>query len=83
MFDVAKVRAQFPIFDRPLPNGKPLVYLDSAASAQKPRSVIDKERECCERYYANAYRGDYQFGVQVDGPSSGAYVFGVWARPNK
>ena len=65
-FDVAKVRAQFPIFDRPLPNGQPLVYLDSAASAQKPHSVIDKERECYERYYANAYRGDYQFGVHID-----------------
>ncbi len=65
-FDVAKVRAQFPIFDRPLPNGQPLIYLDSAASAQKPHSVIDKERECYERYYANAYRGDYQFGVHID-----------------
>jgi cysteine desulfurase/selenocysteine lyase len=65
-FDVAAIRAQFPIFERPLPNGKPLTYLDSAASAQKPRSVIDKERECYERYYANAYRGDYQFGVHID-----------------
>jgi cysteine desulfurase / selenocysteine lyase len=64
--DVTAIRAQFPIFDQPLPNGKPLIYLDSAASAQKPRSVIDKERECYERYYANAYRGDYQFGVQID-----------------
>jgi len=64
--DAAAVRAQFPIFERPLPNGQPLVYLDSAASAQKPHSVIDKERECYERYYANAYRGDYQFGVQID-----------------
>ncbi len=64
--DAAAVRAQFPIFDRPLPNGQPLVYLDSAASAQKPHSVIDKERECYERYYANAYRGDYQFGIHID-----------------
>ncbi|HEV8002493.1 MAG TPA: SufS family cysteine desulfurase, partial [Planctomycetaceae bacterium] len=65
-FDPAAIRSQFPIFDRPLPNGKPLVYLDSAATAQKPHSVIEKERECYERYYANAYRGDYQFGVQID-----------------
>jgi cysteine desulfurase/selenocysteine lyase len=64
--DAAAVRAQFPIFERPLPNGQPLVYLDSAASAQKPHSVIDKERECYERYYANAYRGDYQFGIHID-----------------
>jgi cysteine desulfurase / selenocysteine lyase len=64
--DAERLRREFPIFDRPLPNGRPLVYLDSAASAQKPRRVIDKERECYERYYANAYRGDYQFGVHVD-----------------
>jgi cysteine desulfurase/selenocysteine lyase len=64
--NVESIRREFPIFDRPLPNGKPLVYLDSAASAQKPRCVIDKERDCYERYYANAYRGDYQFGVLVD-----------------
>jgi len=64
--NVESIRRKFPIFERPLPNGKLLVYLDSAASAQKPRAVIDKERECYERYYANAYRGDYQFGVHVD-----------------
>ncbi|HUE13856.1 MAG TPA: SufS family cysteine desulfurase [Planctomycetaceae bacterium] len=64
--NVESIRREFPIFDRPLPNGKPLVYLDSAASAQKPRRVIEKEQECYERYYANAYRGDYQFGVHVD-----------------
>jgi cysteine desulfurase/selenocysteine lyase len=63
---VESIRREFPIFDRLLPNGKPLVYLDSAASAQKPRCVINKERECYERYYANAHRGDYQFGVLVD-----------------
>lgn len=65
--DVESIRREFPIFERPLPNGKPLVYLDSAASAQKPRTVIEKERECYERYYANAgNRGDYQFAVHVD-----------------
>jgi cysteine desulfurase / selenocysteine lyase len=64
--DAERIRREFPIFDRPLPNGRPLIYLDSAASAQKPRRVIEKERECYERYYANAYRGDYQFGVHVD-----------------
>ena len=38
-------------------HGKPLVYLDSAASAQKPRAVIDAEREVYEHYYANIHRG--------------------------
>ena len=65
--DGAAIRRQFPVFDQPLPNGKPLIFLDSAASAQKPRRVIEKERECYERYYANAgNRGDYQFAVHVD-----------------
>lgn len=65
--DVAGLRLQFPIFDRPLPNGKPLIYLDSAASAQKPRRVIEKEQECYERYYANAgHRGVYQLAERVD-----------------
>jgi cysteine desulfurase/selenocysteine lyase len=64
--DALAIRSRFPIFDELLPNGQPLVFLDSAASAQKPHSVIEKERECYERYYANAYRGDYQFGVHVD-----------------
>ncbi len=65
--NVERIRHEFPIFDRPLPNGRPLVYLDSAASAQKPRRVIEKERECYERYYANAgNRGDYELAAHVD-----------------
>jgi cysteine desulfurase/selenocysteine lyase len=66
-FDVEEIRRAFPIFDHPLPNGRPFVYLDSASTAQKPRAVIDRERECYERYYANAgSRGDYRFAVQID-----------------
>ncbi|MEG2314519.1 MAG: cysteine desulfurase, partial [Brevundimonas sp.] len=40
VFDVMAVREQFPILKRQI-NGRPLVYLDNAASAQKPRAVID------------------------------------------
>jgi len=65
-FDVEAVRRDFPILARPLAKALPLVYLDSASSAQKPRSVIDKEVEVYEQYYANAYRGVYRFGAQVD-----------------
>jgi cysteine desulfurase/selenocysteine lyase len=65
-FDVTAVRAEFPVLDTTLPNGAPLVFLDSAASAQKPQCVIDKEVEVYTQYYANAYRGDYQFGVRID-----------------
>ena len=60
------IRSDFPIFGRPLSDGTPLVYLDSASSAQKPQVVIDSLTECYSTYYANSHRGVYQFGVQVD-----------------
>ena len=53
--DVDKVRADFPILSRTM-RGKPLVFLDSAASAQKPRQVIDTVRDVYEREYANVHR---------------------------
>lgn len=65
-FDVAAVRRDFPILARTLSNGRPLVYLDNGASAQKPQSVIDKVSECYETYFANAYRGVYELGARVD-----------------
>jgi len=55
-FDVEAVRAQFPILQRQV-HGKPLVYLDSAASAQKPRAVIDAMTAVMEGSYANVHRG--------------------------
>lgn len=65
-FDVRSIRSQFPVLTRALPSGLPPVYLDSGASAQKPRVVIEKEREVEERYFANAHRGTYQFGLKID-----------------
>jgi cysteine desulfurase / selenocysteine lyase len=55
-FDAQAARAQFPILSRPV-NGKPLIYLDSAASAQKPRAVIDAMSRAMEHSYANVHRG--------------------------
>ena len=55
-FDPYAARAQFPILSRSV-NGKPLVYLDSAASAQKPRAVIDAMTAAMEGSYANVHRG--------------------------
>src|SRR5260221_3603188 len=55
-YDVARVRADFPILAREV-YGKPLVYLDNAASAQKPRAVLDRMREVYEREYSNVHRG--------------------------
>ena len=65
-FDVASVKSDFPILHKPLPKGIPVVYLDSAASAQKPQSVINKETEVYEDYFANAARGRYYFGARID-----------------
>ncbi|MEL6683420.1 MAG: cysteine desulfurase [Pseudomonadota bacterium] len=55
-FDVTKVRADFPILSREV-NGKPLVYLDSGASAQKPQVVIDAVSRAYAEEYANVHRG--------------------------
>ncbi|TJZ93826.1 cysteine desulfurase [Paracoccus gahaiensis] len=55
-FDVEAVRADFPILSRQV-NGKPLVYLDNGASAQKPRVVIDAISRAYEGEYANVHRG--------------------------
>jgi len=56
--DVARIRADFPILSRRV-HGKRLVFLDSAASAQKPQAVIDAERHFYEAEYANVHRGVY------------------------
>lgn len=55
-FDVQKVREQFPILTRNI-HGKPLAYLDNAASAQKPLAVTNAMKECFEHSYANVHRG--------------------------
>lgn len=55
-FDVEAVRAQFPILQRQV-NGHPLIYLDSAASAQKPQAVISAMSRAMETSYANVHRG--------------------------
>lgn len=64
-FDIESVRRDFPILEKPLPNGMPLVYLDSAATAQKPRQVVDKLVECLENYTANVHRGIHALGDRV------------------
>jgi len=56
MLDIEKVRADFPILKREV-NGKPLVYLDNGASAQKPRVVIDAVTQAYSHEYANVHRG--------------------------
>jgi cysteine desulfurases, SufS subfamily len=67
-YDVHRVREDFPILSRRV-YGKPLVYLDNAATAQKPRAVMDAVRSLYEKYYANIHRGVHQLSVE----SSEAY----------
>jgi cysteine desulfurase/selenocysteine lyase len=55
-YDVDRIRADFPILSMPV-YGKPLVYLDNAASAQKPRAVLDRLQEAYTTQYANVHRG--------------------------
>ena len=59
------VRADFPIFER-RPGGKPLVYLDSGASSQKPRVVIDALTEHLASHNANVHRGVYPLAQEAD-----------------
>ncbi len=56
VFDVERIRADFPILSQTV-RGKPFVFLDSAASAQKPRPVIDAMVQAMETQYANVHRG--------------------------
>jgi cysteine desulfurase/selenocysteine lyase len=62
-YDVAAIRKDFPILARQV-HGKPLVFLDSAASAQKPRAVIDAVSDLYSTHYANVHRGVYQLSLE-------------------
>jgi cysteine desulfurase/selenocysteine lyase len=62
--DAHRLRADFPVFDE-LVNGKPVAFLDSAASAQKPRQVLDTMREFYEHSYANVHRGVYRLAERA------------------
>ena len=63
-YDVAAVRKDFPILARRV-HGKPLAFLDSAASAQKPRAVIDAMSDLYSAHYANVHRGLYQLSLEA------------------
>jgi cysteine desulfurase/selenocysteine lyase len=62
--DAQKLRADFPYLEE-LHNGKPFAFLDSAASAQKPRQVLDRVREFYEHEYANVHRGVYRLAERA------------------
>ena len=64
MYDVAKIRKDFPILDREV-HGVPLVYLDNAATSQKPRAVIQALSDYYERYNANVHRGAHTLAIEA------------------
>ncbi|MEX2598554.1 MAG: cysteine desulfurase [Dehalococcoidia bacterium] len=64
MYDVQAVRKDFPILSRQV-NGRPLVYLDNAATSQKPHSVIQSLVDYYERYNANVHRGVHTLSVEA------------------
>jgi len=70
--DVARVRKDFPILDREVRPGVPLVYLDNAATSQKPTQVLDAMRDYYERHNANVHRGIHTLAEEATALYEGA-----------
>ncbi|MGH2353805.1 MAG: SufS family cysteine desulfurase [Chloroflexota bacterium] len=70
--DGAALRADFAVFERPTPSGRPVAYLDSASSSQKPRAVIEALSDTYAHHYANVHRGIYELSVDADARYEGA-----------
>ncbi|BCK56353.1 cysteine desulfurase [Nocardia wallacei] len=70
--DVAKVRADFPILSRTVRDGKPLVYLDSGATSQRPVAVLDAERRFLTEHNAAVHRGAHQLAEEATDAYEGA-----------
>lgn len=70
--EVAALRADFPILATTLDDGRPLVYLDNAASTQRPRQVIGAMVEAYEKYYSNVHRGGHALAARTTERYEGA-----------
>jgi cysteine desulfurase / selenocysteine lyase len=64
MFDAARLRADFPILERTV-HGKPLVFLDNAASSQKPRAVVEAMTDYYYNHHANVHRGAHTLSAEA------------------
>ena len=71
MYDVEKVRQEFPILERRV-GGKDLVYLDNAATSQKPRRVLEALNEYYEEYNANIHRGVHRLSEEATSAYEGS-----------
>jgi cysteine desulfurase / selenocysteine lyase len=72
--DVARIRKDFPILDRQVRGGQPLIYLDSANTSQKPRQVIDAISTFYERHNANIHRATHQLSEEATEAYEGARI---------
>lgn len=70
--DVARIRADFPILSRTVRDGKPLVYLDSGATSQRPLAVLDAEREFLIERNSAVHRGAHQLAEEATDAYEGA-----------
>ncbi|HEY4023909.1 MAG TPA: aminotransferase class V-fold PLP-dependent enzyme, partial [Pseudonocardiaceae bacterium] len=70
--DVEAIRKDFPILGRTVRDGKPLIYLDSGATSQKPRQVLDAERSFLESSNASVHRGAHQLAEESTDAYEGA-----------
>ncbi len=70
--DVSKIRQDFPILSRKVRGGKPLVYLDNAATTQKPKQVIDAINDYYTNYNANVHRAVHQLAEEATNAYEGA-----------
>jgi cysteine desulfurase / selenocysteine lyase len=73
-FEVGRIRKDFPILDRTVRGGRPLVYLDSANTSQKPRQVIDSLTDFYERHNANIHRATHELGEEATEAYEGARI---------
>lgn len=71
VYDLPGIRAQFPVLQRDV-NGRPLVYLDSAASSQQPQRVIDRTDRYYSEQHANVHRGAHALSVEATEAYEGA-----------
>ena len=65
--NVEKIRSDFPILSAQAENGRPIIYLDNAASTQRPRQVIEAMTQVYESCYANVHRSGHGFSAQTTG----------------
>src|SRR3974390_552364 len=70
-YDIGRIREDFPILATQV-HGKPLVYLDNAASAQKPKAVLDRLQQAYTSEYANVHRGLHYLANAATEASAGA-----------